>query len=164
MTSIQLNVRVIEDSISSALADIGRRLDAASRRQMMAEVGREFVAITKDNFGASGPHRPAYWVSLTPKYQRRIKYYGPPLLIGKGGASGRLMNSIQVGYVQADSVEVETDVEYAAVHQFGGGNNIPARPYFPVERSNVSGEYELTDYAQIRLNQVIARHLGLAYP
>jgi phage virion morphogenesis protein len=38
--------------------------------------------------------------------------------------------------VTRNSFAVWTDVEYAGVHQFGGGNNIPARPFLGVSSDN----------------------------
>ena len=155
---MELTVRITQDTISRDIDRLSRELSAGMRRQMMAEIGREFVNITKQNFGVNGPHRPAYWPSLKPSYQKRIKYSGPPQLLGRGGRDSTLRDSIQIGYVTDNSVTVETNVEYAAVHQFGGGNNIPARPYFPV-MSNVYGEFELTPYAQERVNAILNLHL-----
>lgn len=145
-----ISIRITQDTLTPDLLNKQREFSAADMRQTMAEVGREFVNISRESFGASKSNRPSPWPPLSPKYQKRINYYGPPTL----QQTGKLMNSIQIGYVQPTSVTVETQVDYAAVHQFGGGNNIPARPYFPIINSG-NGEYELTPYALDKIRKVL---------
>lgn len=120
-------------------------------RQTMAEIGRVFANITKNNFGTSGIDRPKQWRALSVKYQERIMYFGPPKLV----LTGQLRNSIQIGYVQSNSVTVESSIDYASVHQFGGGNNIPARPYFPVNSATSYGPHELTPYAAGEVRKIL---------
>lgn len=110
----------------------------------MAEIGHMFANITKNNFGTSGIDRPIVWPPLSPRYMRKINYFGPPKLI----LTGKLRNSIQIGYVRSNSVTIESDIDYAGIQQFGGETvNIPARPYFPVISSTRYGPHELTPYA-----------------
>src|SRR5882672_1036919 len=150
---LPIRLRLVRDDLSG----ISRQLDIV-QRQMLAAMAREFVNITKSNFGVMGVDRPRRWPPLSPKYQKRIKYFGPPTLI----RSGVLMNSIRIGYIQNNRASVETDVAYAAVHQFGGGNNIPARPYFPVVEWAYPGgnEFKLTPYAQSALERVAKQEMA----
>jgi phage gpG-like protein len=122
---------------------------------MLAAIAREFVSITKRNFGVMGVDRPRVWPPLSKNYQKRIRYFGPPTLV----RSGVLMNSIHIGYISNTSASVETDINYASVHQFGGGNNIPARPYFPVQQWAVPDEFKLTPYAEAQLRAVAEREM-----
>lgn len=152
---------VTEDSITPDIRRKLSELDGPAMRQTLAEIGREFVSITKDNFGPEQkPGRPAHWPALSPVYQRKIKYFGPPKLI----FTGRLRESIQIEHILNNSVTVGTDVPYAAIHQFGGTNyledgtpvEIPARPYFPVERDISSwDDYKLTPYAATKIRQIL---------
>lgn len=148
---MNLTVKLRQDTITGDLRRLTHQFSPGEMSQTMAEVGREFVTISKEAFGAGRPNRPDYWPALSPNYQKRIGYFGPPTLI----RTGFLKESIQIGYVQPTSVTVESEVPYAAVHQFGGGNNIPARPYFPVQTNGASGEYELTPYAAERIRKIL---------
>lgn len=149
---MNLSVRITQDTLTPELMRKQRQLSPPEQRQLMAEIGREFIDITKEAFGPDKPNRPYPWPPLSPNYQKRIKYFGPPTLM----RSGRLMASIQIGHVFNISVTVETEIPYAGVHQFGGGNNIPPRPYFPVLNGvdTTSEFYELTPYAAERIRKI----------
>ena len=150
---MRLRLRVVRDDLTK----FARRLDGPFMRQTMAEVGREFVSITQQNFGASGIDRPIPWAPLSAKYQKRIKYYGPPLLLGMGGQRAVLRNSIHIENVEDTKVTVATgDLPYASVHQFGNSTT-PARPYFPVISSTRYGtDARLTPHAESRIQRVIS--------
>lgn len=121
----------------------------------------EFWTITRENFGANRPNRPAPWAPLkasTIKTYKR-KYYGANLDIPTLLRSGRLMNSIrfEVSVNQFATVwQDASQAQYGGVHQFGG-RKTPARPFFPVVSNT------LTPYAENRilakLKECVARFL-----
>lgn len=93
--------------------------------------------------------------------------------------TGRLRDSIGHA-VQGDTVEIGTNVEYAALHQFGAaqgafglGNykkrngsfpipwgNVPARPFLPIQ----NGQTVLPDAWAQKASAIIANHLKRAFP
>ena len=89
------------------------------------EMALDYLDCVKRNIGDSGPYRPMSWPALSPKYAARVGRAHATLLV-----DGDLLSAIQV---DGNTVSTSNDrVPYALVHQFGGGNNIPARPYFPM--------------------------------
>ena len=100
---------------------------------IMRAIGGELEAATEKNFDSEGARIAAKW-----RPSRRALAQGGQTLRD----TGRLVSSISAdgeghfNEVTKDSVFVGTNVEYAAIHQFGGkaGRNrkvtIPARPFF----------------------------------
>ena len=84
------------------------------------------------NFRGGG--RPRRGEPLSPAYLKRK--------VGQGYSStpltrtGHLLRSI-TRKVQRNRFTLGSAVEYAAVHQFGGGNNIPARPYLVFQKDDL---------------------------
>lgn len=114
---------------------------------MLAAGGRELRDIVRDNIGQSGVDRPAPWPPLTPRYAKRVdRSYATLLKSGRLKADVRLI----VTYTYAEVSCGET-APYAEVHQNGGGNKIPARPYFPIQGG------KLTASASIRVIEAMTR-------
>jgi phage gpG-like protein len=112
------------------LRALDRAIEEGARK--MAEAARdELRRSILSNFGRVGLYRPSVWPPLSPDYARRVRRPYATLLV-----TGRLRDSIRFE-VTGTTVVAEVrdeDVPYASVHQYGGGNNIPARPYFPIDR------------------------------
>lgn len=125
-------------------AELDRALTrlAASVKDMtpiMRAIGGELEAATERNFDDEGARIGAKWKPS----QRALKTNGQTLR-----DTGRLVASISAGgaghvsEVTPHSVFVGTNVEYAAIHQFGGraGRNrkveIPARPFFGLNQQD----------------------------
>lgn len=107
----------------------------AAKDPVQAAMGEMFLSITRSNIGDFGLDRPLDWPPLSPAYARKVKREHATLYV-----SGRLENAIKLE-VSHEAAKVSTSddsVPYAIVHQFGGGNNIPARPYFPILNSEVT--------------------------
>lgn len=102
------------------------------RSNVQLAMGSEFQEAVWDNIGDSGLDRPVPWPPLSPKYARRVGRNHATLYV-----SGALKHSIKLDNSDPEGCLVFFDgsVPYGMVHQFGGGNNIPARPYFPVDES-----------------------------
>lgn len=84
------------------------------------------------NFRGGG--RPRRWKSLSPAYLKRKLAQGySPIPLTK---TGHLLRSI-TRRAERKRFTLGTAVEYAAVHQFGGGNNIPARPYLVFQKEDL---------------------------
>lgn len=95
-------------------------------------MAQRFRDLTLANFGIAGVDRPVAWPPLTYAYAQKMKREYASLFV-----TGRLHDAIQVGGSEGDSTTVSvsnSSVPYATVHQYGGGNNIPARPYFPMDK------------------------------
>lgn len=144
-------LKVRSDTVTPALNKLS--LVLAEKRRLHRAIGEKFLEMSKRNFGVSGQYRSQGWRPLTKKYQKRIRYYGPPKLVLKGN----LRSSIRLSVTTSEAT-VYSDSPYAAVHQFGGGNNIPARPYFPVIGSD--GNYRLTKRAEFEIQNALQAELN----
>lgn len=151
---MNITIKVKSDTLTPALNKL--RLVLTEKRRLNRAMGEKFLEMTKRNFGVSGPYRSQAWPPLTKRYQQRIRYYGAPKLVRKGD----LRSSIRIEVSDTEAI-VYSESAYAAVHQFGGGNNIPARPYFPVVdtegnfRLNKRAEFEIQNALQAELNRIV---------
>lgn len=120
----------------------------------MASICRRTVEIAQSTFGPGGQHRPQPWPPLSPKYQKRINYFGPPKLI----LTGALQDSIKTGYVtETTGVVMAGDgrsADYASAHQFGQ-SPVPARPYLPIQFGGIGTGDKLTPYAESEIQKTI---------
>jgi len=96
------------------------------------------------------------WAPWSPRYAARIArrkgVSGRSLLVGEGNLLGSIQN-----YVSGPDIVVGTNIEYGAIHQFGGdpgaeGGGIPARPYLGVSIENAA---EIEDLVLVRLDEVL---------
>jgi hypothetical protein len=117
---------------------LAKVLTADGRKKILKAMGNRFLQITKTNFGPSGLHRPSAWAPLSPAYQKRIKYFGPPKLV----LTRRMLLGLRQGGSGSDSTYVGTDVPYASYHQSDGMGKM-YRPYFPIQKNGT-----LTAYAK----------------
>lgn len=84
------------------------------------------------NFRQSG--RPIPWKPLKfATLKRKLRQGYSPLPLTRTGALRRSIT--QKTFRQ--KFQLGTSIKYGAVHQFGGGNNIPARPYLVFQRQDV---------------------------
>lgn len=134
-----VTVTIKVDDLTPAVQQFLKKTAGAGKRVILEAMGEEFKGITLEQFGADRQNRAKPWAPLSPAYQKRIKYSGPPKLI----LSGDLQQSFTMS-VGSDEVTVTANEPYATAQQFGRAN-MPDRPFFPV----VDGR--LTDYAQKRI-------------
>ena len=110
---------------------LGNRF-ASARTEVQAAMALAFYEIVMGNIGGSfGVDRPSEWPPLTQAYAKRVNRSFATLEV-----TGALRNAVKINTdnpFQSTVSISNDDVPYALVHQFGGGNNIPARPYFPIE-------------------------------
>lgn len=147
-----MRIRLTQDSLTPGLRQILGSLPQAKRR-ILKRVGERFAEAAKENIGHSGPDRPTRWKSLSSKYAKRVKRPYATLKV-----SGALQDSIHSQTPTESSVTVVADSDYAAVHQLGGGNNIPERPYFPVTASGqltAKAEAELTAIVESEISRLL---------
>ncbi|MGC8341842.1 phage virion morphogenesis protein [Pantoea ananatis] len=111
-----------------ALGELIGRLE--HRQPLMKKLAHSMWDAVEENFAQQG--RPA-WMGWSPKYARRR---GPGQILQ---LSGRLASSV-MPYSDNDSATVGTNVAYAAIHNFGGVINIPARSQQAYYRVSKSGE------------------------
>lgn len=142
---ISLNIR--DSDLVSFSKEIRQKIEDA-KPAVQAAMALEFQEIVLSNFGASGQYRPwSGWPPLSPAYARKVGRDFATLEV-----SGKLKNSIFVSADKApDCMVVEADdarVPYSTVHQYGGGNNIPRREYFPVFDDGAMFYPEINDRVQ----------------
>jgi phage gpG-like protein len=124
-------------------------------------MARTLQDITQANFGpGEGEDRPERWQPLSQGYAKAA--HGgdttPTEILTQD-----LKDSIQVESDDPDHARVFSDIDYAPIQQWGGGEwNTPARPFFPIIGDQDTGV--LTPYTeeQIRLaaEQAIEDHLN----
>lgn len=117
-----LELRGLEREVKQHFVAVQGRVEYA-----MAE---KFLKCVLDNFGATGRFRPwSGWPPLSPAYAKKVGRSYATLEV-----SGRLKESVLIELSGRNFAVTADDarVPYATVHQFGGGNNIPQREYFPM--------------------------------
>ena len=109
----------IRDALTPALLKAARGI--ADRKPILEAMGLQMVSITKRAF--SDP-------SLRPMPWAPRKDTKPHSLLRKSGA---LWQSIRVGELTNDHVDIRSDRVYAAAQQLGyAPRNLPPRPFFPI--------------------------------
>jgi phage virion morphogenesis protein len=112
-----ITVKVTDNAVKKAMARLSRRM--ADPSPVMLAISEALKTQTSDNFSAqAGPL--GKWPPL--KYKRKGRDTNPQILTD----SARLRNSITATHSRNTAV-VGTNVVYAAIHQFGGTINMPAR-------------------------------------
>lgn len=145
MPKFDINVRFPVLRSPAELSALAAALGPDGRRQILRQIGREFVLMTRETFGAGGKNRPLPWAPLSKKYQKRIKYFGPPKLTLRGD----LINSIRQVADSSDSTVIHVgqgkSLDYATAHQYGW-HSLPARPFMPIHPDRT-----LTEQGRLRL-------------
>jgi phage virion morphogenesis protein len=112
-------------------------LNMRDARRGMSQIADYLMQITATQFDSQGRRGGGSWRRLTPEYQKRKAREGkdPRIL----HATGVLRKSVtkrrargQILVINKDSLQFGSNIEYAAVHQRGGGRGIPARPYLKI--------------------------------
>lgn len=118
--TITVQVEGFQEAMKSRLMAVARPVEAA--------MAARFYQNVLMNFGEVGYDRPERWPGLSASYAKRMGRVFATLYV-----SGALYDAVKLNPAEATVSVSNADVPYAMVHQFGGGNNIPARPYFPIE-------------------------------
>ncbi len=126
MTGVKINVKIEDAELKKTLSDIQGRIQ--NLKPAMEIIGTFVRNSIQKNFELGG--RPTPWKPS----QRALKTGDKTLIKGKF-----LMNSFTIDAKQ-DSVEVGTNKKYAAIHQFGGPINHPARQRTMFFKKFKSGE------------------------
>lgn len=105
------------------------------RQQVQQKMSETYYSVVMDNMGKEA------WANkpLSAAYARRVGRQLATLYV-----SGELKGSVALDPEGANVSISNGAVPYATVHQFGGGNNIPSRPYFPLEGADSPIGYEAT--------------------
>lgn len=150
MVGVVFDTQLDSTAAEAALARLSPELLA----QMADEVGALIEDQTKrriadDKTAPDG--KP--WASWSARYEARIKkrnrITARSLLVGEGN----LRDSIQ-NLVTGTEIRVGSNIEYAAVHQFGSadGRGIPARPYLGL---SIADRTEIEDLIVTRVEEVL---------
>jgi phage virion morphogenesis protein len=146
---------LFETHLDSAAAEAAlARLSPALLAQLSDEIGGLVEDQTKrriaDDKTAPDGDR---WASWSARYAARIKKRNRTtarsLLVGEGNLLGSIQN-----LVAGTEIQVGSNLEYAAVHQFGStdGLTIPARPYLGLSSADRA---EIEDLIVTRLGEVL---------
>lgn len=122
---IQLN----PGSLRGLEREVKDRIKTAQGKTEFA-MAETFLDCVLANFGATGKFRPwSGWPPLSPAYAKKVGRTYATLEV-----SGRLKESILIDATGRNFAVTADDsrVPYSTVHQWGGGNNIPQREYFPM--------------------------------
>ncbi len=155
---MQVEVAVDRAALDRFEQSVARSLDKARGTGQDAMAG-EFRRCTLANFGPTGRYRPFEWEFLrSESYARKVKRPYATLFV-----DGNLKAAVRVeptsGTGPARVVAKDSEVPYATVHQYGGGNNIPARPYFPMSLDDEVVP-EVADRVQASAERELARILS----
>lgn len=138
---ISIGIRKHGDTLTNQLHNLIRALGPIGRQRMLSDAGREFIRITKENFGDEGKYRGNKWKPLSKRYAKKVGSSVATLL-----RSGALRDSIKVGSPRGNWIEVSTSNPYARAQFLGNPKqNLPSRLYFPTER--ISTNYWRPVYA-----------------
>ena len=106
------------------------------RSELLVAMGTEVESQTRRRIQEEGPAADGIsWPGWSSRYAA-TRHGGHSLLRGEGN----LLDSLQ-SFADAQVAEVGTNLEYAAIHQFGGaevGSNIPARTYLGISAANAA--------------------------
>lgn len=92
------------------------RLGQSDTGNLMPRLGEYLLESTQQRFDKQIKPSGVKWDELSPAYARRKKYHKDKILTLRG----YLRSSIRYRVTGAHSVEVGTNIKYAAIHQFGG--------------------------------------------
>lgn len=120
-----LSLTIKADDITPSLEALE---DPALKKRLLQAAGTLVESYAVRAFDEPGL-RPSPWPA------RKKSKATNPLLI----KSGNLRQSIHTQVQGSDSVKVGSPVVYAAVHQLGGKNGTPPRPFFPVLDDQLTG-------------------------
>lgn len=124
-----ITVKVTDNGVKEALSRISRRM--ADPSPVMLAISEALAAQTADNFASqSGPL--GKWPPL--KSKRKGRGTNPQLL----QHTGHLRDSINPTHSR-NTAAIGTNVVYAAIHQFGGAINMPARSQLSYFKQNKDG-------------------------
>lgn len=138
---MNIDIKVDTSKFDKMLADIPAAL-ARAQSQALKDIGAEVESQTELAF-KHPQYRPSPWAPR--KKSKRDD--GHPLLI----KSGALRQSIGWKLQGSDTVVIGTDRKYAGYHQFGT-KHMPARPFFPVDKSG-----NLTPRMRSKINGIVKR-------
>ena len=124
-----IEIKIDNKAVESKLLDLAQKSE--NLRPLMKNIAGIFAYSTEENFKNEG--RPDKWPELSEStIKQRTKNKQWPGMILQ--VSGQLASSVNT-YYDNDSAVIGSNLDYAAIHQFGGqaGRNkaveIPARPY-----------------------------------
>jgi phage virion morphogenesis protein len=157
MSGAAFRVTVDDAALQGALAEMLARV--RHPRDAFAASGQALVTHVDLNFRAQADPWGDPWAELSPVTLSRRRGSSAQILRD----TGRLANSLHAR-VNDTSVAVGTDVEYAAVHQYGHPLNrffgralapIPARPFLPIR----GGRVDLPDDLRADLLDILGHYL-----
>ena len=96
-------------------------LDTAS---LMPQLGEYLLASTQDRFASQTDPEGSPWEALQPRTIKRKKYNAARVLTERGF----LRKNLRYQVLSKTTVQVGSNLEYAATHQYGRAG-IPARPF-----------------------------------
>jgi phage gpG-like protein len=121
MSHVETHILGIPETIYS----LKRGMRAASDfSDPLSEIADDIYRVIGINFSSQGRRGGGSWAMVSEEWARRKT--SPLILI----ETGYLRDSMTTGdpHISSHRLEMESEAEYAAIHQFGG-NGIPARPF-----------------------------------
>ena len=144
MANNPIEIRIDNQEVNQRLLELAHR--GENLRPLMKNVAGILAYSTEENFANEG--RPK-WVDLaesTKKKRQKTGHYPGQIL----QVTGQLASSISTQY-DNESAVIGSNLDYAAIHQFGGqaGKNksasIPARPYLQLTDEDFEEILESTE-------------------
>ncbi|HQQ70763.1 MAG TPA: phage virion morphogenesis protein [Alicycliphilus sp.] len=91
---------------------------------LLPRLGEYLLTSTQDRFSSQTDPEGSPWEALKPRTIKRKKYNAAKILTERGF----LRKNLRYQVLNKTTVQVGSNLEYAATHQYGRGN-IPARPF-----------------------------------
>lgn len=112
MAGTHFTITVDNAQVSARL----ERLATSGTQDLMPQIGEYLQRSTEKRFKTQTAPDGTPWRALQPNYAKRKKYHKDKILTLRG----YLRRSIRYQVTDPSTVEVGTNVEYAAIHQLGG--------------------------------------------
>jgi len=112
---------IVEDQAARAMLE---RQSAPESGPLANRIGEYLLRSTQDRFKTQTAPDGTAWAPLTKRYAKRKKYNQDKILTLRG----YLRSQIHYQVIDDKTVEIGSNMKYAAIHQFGGEVDIPSRP------------------------------------
>jgi phage gpG-like protein len=141
LTTPYLRIRVFGDEIVSRKLRHGART-AVNMEPALQDVADDMMEVVFATFMSQGRRYGGSWAAIDPKWVARKakKGWDTRILLAQNFLIDSWTNRGDENQhldVDGKRIVLDSTLDYAEVHQFGGGRNIPARPYvnfYPQDR------------------------------
>ena len=135
MSYVETHILGIPQTLYSLKRGMQAALDFS---EPLGEIAEDVYRVIGQNFSSQGRRGGGSWAMVSEEWARRKHN---PLILHE---TLHLKRSVTSGnpHITSTKLEMETDVSYAHIHQFGG-NGIPARPFIRFIESDLKRWHDI---------------------